>query len=304
MIRRLLFASAFISIALGSSGCGKISGPSLLKSITDPDYNGIKHYFGWGEYLTGFMGNETKYDVQHTHSLFTSGLGGDYQGRKLTGHEFNQEDIHREWNTVRDTFKSDDMYVQYSSGHGSDDGLAVGVSYDEMRDYALSLNARETVIFTMACYSGNLVDSFKAKKNEWENHRAEGRTLFVMASSESDDTSSTGPGRDPDEPNGPNGSAGSAFGHALWKALIGYADRKGPGMTGNADGKISLEEIINFTVKKTQQVGGHTPVHTGSYDPALVIAKVPSPAQLEALLGATDEGRRELAELRADGFID
>lgn len=303
MIHRFMVASAVSAVALCQTACGKNPRTANLSSITDPDYTGTKHYFGWGEYLSGFMGNETKYDVKHTHDLFTSGLGGDYEGRKLTAQQFDQDDIQREWNSIRGKFKPEDMYVQYSSGHGYDDGLAVGVRYDEMRDYAMSLDARETIVFTMACYSGNLVDSFNARKREWENHRAEGRTLFVMASSESDDTSSTGPGRDPDEPNGPDGSAGSAFGHALWKALIGYADRKGNGMTGNADGKISLQEIINFTVRKTQQVGGHTPVYTGSYDPALVIAKVPDAAELEALLGSSEEGRRELAALRADGFL-
>ncbi|NDE14820.1 hypothetical protein EBZ80_07825 [bacterium] len=303
MIRRLARAPFFAVAAMAIVSCGKDPGMSRLGSITEPGYEGKKHYFGWGEYLSGFMGNETKYDVQHTHNLFTSGHGGDYLGRQLTGRPFDDDDIRREWAAIKSNFAADDMYVQYSSGHGYHDGLAVGVTYDQMRDFALSLGARETVVFTMACYSGNLVDSFNERRADWENHRAGGRNLFVMASSERDDTSSTGPGRDPDEPNGPNGSAGSAFGHALWKALIGYADRKGNGMAGNGDGKISLQEIIAFTVRKTQQVGGHTPVYTGSYDPALVIAKVPSPAELESLLGGTEEGRRELAELRADGFL-
>ncbi len=303
MIRRLARAPFFTVAALAVISCGKDPGTSRLGSITEPGYEGKKHYFGWGEYLSGFMGNETRYDVQHTHNLFTSVHGGDYRGRQLTGRPFDEEDIRREWDAIRANFSTDDMYVQYSSGHGYHDGLAVGVTYDQMRDYALSLNARETVVFTMACYSGNLVDSFNERRAEWDGYQAAGRNLFVMASSERDDTSSTGPGRDPDEPNGPNGSAGSAFGHALWKALIGYADRKGNGMTGNGDGKISLQEIINFTVRKTQQVGGHTPVYTGSYDPALVIAKVPTPAELESLLGGTEEGQRELAELRADGFL-
>lgn len=298
MIHRLARMPLFVVAALATISCGKEPGTSRLGSITGPDYEGKKHYFGWGEHLSGFMGNETKYDVQHTHNLFTSVHGGDYLGRQLTGRPFDEDDIQREWNAIRSNFTPDDMFVQYSSGHGYHNGLAVGVTYDQMRDYALSLNARETIVFTMACYSGNLVDSFNERRAEWQDHRAQGRNLFVMASSESDDTSSTGPGRDPDEPNGPNGSAGSAFGHALWKALIGYADRQ-----GNGDGKISLQEIITYTVRKTQQVGGHTPVYTGSYDPALVIAKVPSPAELENLLGGTEEGRRELEDLRADGLL-
>lgn len=303
MIHRLACVPFCVVAALAIISCGKDPATGRLSSITEPGYTGTKHYFGWGEYLSGFMGNETRYDVAHTHNLFTSVHGGDYRGRQLTGRPFDAEDIQREWDAIRDNFSSDDMYVQYSSGHGFSDGLAVGVSYDQMRDYALSLNARETIVFTMACYSGNLVDSFNEMRSSWQDYQAQGRNLFVMASSESDDTSSTGPGRDPDEPNGPNGSAGSAFGHALWKALIGYADRKGNGMQGNGDGRISLQEIISYTVRKTQTIGGHTPVYTGSYDPALVIAKVPTAEQLESLLGGTEEGRRELAELRADGFL-
>jgi hypothetical protein len=276
-------------------------------SITDPDYQGTKHYFGWAEYLSGFMGNETRYDVLHTHDLFTSGFGGTYHGRKLTGRPVDGDDIRSEWASIRENFQRDDMFVQYSSGHGYSDGLGVGVTYDEIRDNALALDARETIVFTMACYSGNLVDSFNSRRTEWENYRAEGRNLFVMASSESDDTSSTGPGRDPDEPNGPNGSAGSAFGHALWKALIGYADRRPQNQlsasTGNGDGQTTLGELISYTVRKTQQVGGHTPVYTGSYDPALVIAKVPTPSELERVLGNSEAGRAELSALRADGLI-
>jgi hypothetical protein len=289
------------------NACGSSLKKTGSSSITDPGYQGTKHYFGWAEYLSGFMGHETRYDVKHTHDLFTSGFGGDYRGRKLTGSPIDGSDIRNEWDSIRSNFGRDDMYVQYSSGHGYYDGLAVGVRYDEIRDHALSLDARETIVFTMACYSGNLVDSFNERREDWDHYRSDGRNLFVMASSESDDTSSTGPGTDPDEPNGPNGSAGSAFGHALWKALIGYADKRGSNGSasqGNADGKTTLGELIKYTVRKTQQVGGHTPVYTGSYDPDLVIANVPKKAELESVLGSTEQGREELAALRADGMIE
>ncbi len=86
------------------------------------------------------------------------------------------------------------------------------------------------------------------------------RSLMVMSSSTVAENSSTGPGTDPDQPNSPNGSAGSAFGHALWKALIGYSDGA---LDGVKDGFLSLGEIREFTITKTKQVGGHTPDYTG-----------------------------------------
>src|SRR5690606_28337925 len=101
--------------------------------------------------------------------------------------------------------------------------------------------------------------------------------------------SSTGPGRDEDEPNGPNGSAGSAFGHALWKALIGDADGY---VDGVKDGYLDLNEIIKFTTDKTRRIGGHTPVHTGSFNPHLVMNKVPGEEFL-ATLEHSSEGLSE-----------
>lgn len=140
--------------------------------------------------------------------------------------------------------------------------------------------AKEVVIFIMACYSGNLIDSFNAKKSVWNNWQAQGRTLMVMASSQDNEESSTGPGTDPDEPNGPDGSAGSAFGYSLWKALIGYADGY---VDGVKDGFISLEEIRDFAKAKAQQVGGQTPVSTGAYNGTLVMNRVPPKSWVDAM---------------------
>ncbi len=64
---------------------------------------------------------------------------------------------------------ADDMFVQYSSGHGSTSGLGVGVTYEEIRDNALAYPAKEIIIFIMACHSGGLVQSFNDKKDTWQN---------------------------------------------------------------------------------------------------------------------------------------
>jgi hypothetical protein len=264
-----------VLLALFLGGCGSYQNLSTPSSITPPDYKGHKYYVGFGDTLDGEMGNEVKYDVKHTHDLFSSPNGGDYIASDWIR---SDSKLRAKWDELNDKIGSQDMYLQYSSGHGSPDGLAFGPTYDDIRDNALRYKAREIVVFTMACYSGNLIDSFNSEKDVWQDWHKHGRTLFAMASSRPDESSSTGPATDPDEPGGPDGSAGSAFGHALWKSLIGYADKE-----GNNDGKTSLQEVIDYTVKNTQEIGGHTPVYTGSYDPNLVISLVPSKEFVEKL---------------------
>jgi len=258
------------------------------RSLTDANYTGKKYYFGWGAAMNGdpsMMHNEVKYDVLHTHDIFTKSIGGDYIGTKLIGPSTNGSQIKAEWNRIKGLMTAEDMFVQYSSGHGSTSGLAVGVNYNDIRDNALSYPAKEIIIFTMACHSGGLVDAFNAKKSVWENWQSNGRTLFVMASSPKSQTSSTGPGTDSDESGGPNGSAGSAFGHGLWKALIGYADGY---VDGVKDGFLSLGEIRDYATWKTNDVGGHKPVHTGAYVASLIMNKKPSREYLESLEGSTE----------------
>lgn len=250
------------------------------RSLTSGPFFGKKYYLGFGDHLSGFMGNEVKYDISHTHDIFTKEIGGAYIGTKLVGPGIGASQIRGHWSKLKADMLWHDMFVQYSSGHGFQTGLAIGVSYDEIRDAVLSLPARELIVFTMACHSGGLVDSFNRKRAQWAEWGDYGRTLFVMASSRVTELSSTGPVTDPQEPGGPAGSAGSAFGHALWKALIGHADGHGDGVK---DGYIALGEIVDYVVYKTQQVGGHTPVVTGVYSRDLVMNRVPSREALELL---------------------
>lgn len=283
--------NAFIATAtfLSLLACGQIQEEaSTLASLTGDDYVGTKYYYGWGAASRNdpaLMHNEVKYDVLHTHNIFTDEVGGNYHGTKDIGTQVSRNKIRQQWQNLQSTMTKDDMYVQYSSGHGYASGLAVGVSYDEMRDFSLALPAQEIVIFTMACQSGGLVDSFNRRRRDWENWEAAGRTLMVMASSRTQENSSTGPGRDQDEPGGPYGSAGSAFGHALWKALIGYADGYGSGVK---DGYLSLQEIIDYTKYRTRQIGGHTPQVTGSFNANLIMNRVPGKEFLASIDGGTE----------------
>lgn len=300
--RSLVFVTAFETSFQGKTYYGYVSAPTSIdaqstalsflkkmtvgntRSLTGPDYKGKKYYLGFGAAMSfdpTSMQNEVKYDVLHTHDIFTKEVGGNYIGVKFTSYkDANQKNITNAWSDIKNKIGSDDMYVQYSSGHGSESGLAVGVDYDQIRDTTLAFNAKETVLFIMACHSGGLVSAFDSKKTEWEDFQSKGKTLFVMASSKHSENSSTGPGTDAEEPNGGEGTAGSAFGHSLWKALIGHADGE---VDGVKDGYLSLEEIEKFTVKKTLEIGGHTPVSTGAYDPKLLMNRVPSRAFLDSL---------------------
>lgn len=287
-----------------ATACGVGPQSSSTKSLTDGDYQGKKYYFGWGLNDNGdsSMDNEVKYDVLHTHDIFTKSIGGDYSGSKLIGgSQVNERAITGKWGDLSSKMAADDMYVQYSSGHGYPGGLEAGVDYNDIINATLAMPAKEVVIFTMACYSGGLVDAYNRVRNRWKDYQSQGKTLFVMASSMADETSSTGPGTDPDQPSGPYGSAGSAFGHSLWKALIGYADKAANG--GNSDGIMTLGEITHYVVRHTQSEGGHTPVFTGSYNASLPIARTPTFEQARTLLDGTAEGRAELEELMNDGVL-
>lgn len=259
------------------------------RSLTDESFQGKKYYLGWGAAANGdpsMMHNEVKYDVLHTHDIFTKDVGGDYEGTTLIANQATGSSIRNQLARLKTLLTPMDMYVQYSSGHGFQTGIALGLSYNEMRDAVLAMPAKELVVFIMACYSGNLVNSFNQKKSEWQNFPASGRSLFVMSSSTGNETSATGPGTDPSQPGLPNGSAGSAFGHALWKALSGQADGF---LDGVADGFLSLEEIRDYSVWRTKQIGGHTPLHTGTYAGAVVMNATPSKRFLESLEGGTDQ---------------
>lgn len=278
-------ALAFIEAL--EEGVGNIQ----FRSLTPDDPFSKKYYLGIGRASNTdpmIMQNEVKYDVQHTHDIFTQKWGGNYIGKTLIGrNEATRNIILKSWQDIFKEMTFDDMYVQYSSSHGSEVGLHFQndmVRYDEIRDNVLQMPAREIVVFIMACHSGALVNSFKNRETVWRNWNKRGKTLFVMASSHANSDSIGGPNVDPEEKAKSTGSAGSAFGHALWKALIGHADGA---LDGVKDGFISLGELESYTIHKTQQVSSgsfqHTPVVTGSYSPSIIMNQVP-PKEVAAML--------------------
>ena len=283
--RSFYFSSISVAIAMASTviGCGKIQsmdtrpGMASPQSLTDARFSAKKFYLGWGGVNPedpSLMQNEVQYDVKHTHEIFTGINGGDYSGTKIVQGNATTSAVRDSFQKLQQQMSPSDMFIQYSSTHGNESGLAVGGSYSEIANRILSLPAKEVVVFTMACHSGGLVDAFNRSKSTWQGRLQEGRTLYVLTSSKASQLSSSGPGRDGF--GGPTGSAGSAFGHALWKGLSGNADGA---LDGVKDGFLELGEIDAYVKKRTQQIGGHTPVSTGAYNPGLIMNAVSAASQ-------------------------
>jgi len=289
--KMLILVLATTSLAACGNGfrpAADDSAYSIVRSLTGASYSGKKFYLGWGsagDTSPAMMQNEVRYDVLHTHDIFTNKIGGDYRGTEEIGAQATPATLRRDWQTIGSQIGANDMYVQYSSGHGYPGGLGVGLDYGQIRDRVMSFNAKETIVFTMACFSGSEVDAFRARDAEFRRLAAQGKTLFVLTSSGDAEESSTGPGYDPDEPNGPLGSAGSAFGHSLWKALAGDADGV---VDGVKDGMIDLSEVQVYTTQLTQQIGGHTPVAYGYNYEHLIMNEVPSSSYLADVKGGTE----------------
>jgi hypothetical protein len=146
----------------------------------------------------------------------------------------------------------------------------------------------------MACHSGALVDSFKRKQADIDRMKAEGRTLFVMASSTAQQLSSTGPGTDAQQAGGPDGSAGSAYGHALWKSLTGHSDGE---VDGVKDGFIDLAEVEAYTKRRTKEIGGHDPVAVSVNASRLIMNEVPNATWVAQQTGSSETATD--AEIRA-----
>ena len=182
--------------------------------------------------------------------------------------------------------KSDDTLVVYSHSHGVDNraapdgsvregGLLVGVeqgigkmTWSEYAELLLSLPAKNVIVFTMACYSGNLVEVLNspAFKARWENRRQQGRNFVVVTAQNSDLLSG---------PANIEGTMINALPYAVEQAFNGKADgHKDERFQGTTDSRLTLGELIYFTLHTSRTAGvGNTndSQMLGSFDPNLVL---------------------------------
>ena len=245
-----------------------------------------KIFFGFREVLSNSeMNNETRADNEHVVTIAKDANGGGYitnpafEKGYLETREGGGQRIGAEYNRILSSIGPGDMYLQMSAGHGYEGGvnggLAVGATHQDIADQAFAMldrGASEVVIFMMACFSGGLVEAFQ--QDPRLRKYGKDKTIFVMASSRSGETSSTLSAAGDGKLGGQAGTAGSAFGNALWRAMRGDADQAQNG--GNDDGIVTLGEIAAFATALTKDQGNHTPtVLQGHYDATLPIVCIP-----------------------------
>ncbi|MDZ4084924.1 MAG: hypothetical protein U1E10_18420 [Bdellovibrionales bacterium] len=189
-------------------------------------------------------------------------------------------------NAYAGSLKPSDTLVIYSHSHGLDNrlapdgstregGLLVGVeqgigkmTWSEYAEHLLSLPAKNVIVFTMACFSGNLVEILNtpALKARWENRRKEGRSFVVITAQNSDLLSG---------PANINGTMINALPYAIEQAFAGRADgHRDEFIQGTLDGRLTLGELVYYTLHTSRTAGvGNTndSQMIGSFDPALVL---------------------------------
>lgn len=170
----------------------------------------------------------------------------------------------------QENLKPTDTFVMYSHSHGYKAGLGVdwdetkeGSAYpwDKLADEILALPAKNVVIFTMSCHSGNLTDAINNKEESWKGKwAAEGRNLVVLTPVAEDQVASpTTTGKEPSE-------IGNPFTYAVRTALAGEADFS---EFGNQDGQTSYGELVDYILDRAKTYSKdqyYRPQFAGEFD--------------------------------------
>jgi hypothetical protein len=173
-----------------------------------------------------------------------------------------------EFMDLKNKLTPQDTVVIYSHTHGKDNpdgGLIIGsdlITWSEYAEVVASLPAKNVVVITMACFSGNLIDQLKesALKPLWENRTIEGRNFVAISSQNSDLTS---------DPAIINGALLNPLPYAFSEAVSGKAD----GYEGLQDGVITFEELTKYTLMVTGTAGIkniNEPQMVGAFEPSAI----------------------------------
>ena len=151
-------------------------------------------------------------------------------------------------NHYKENLTKDDTFVLYSHSHGTksrngrEGGLLLGprqiFSWSEYAKLITEIPTKKVIVFTMACYSGLLIDALNEIQSSWSSREREGRSFIVISV-----TSNS-------LPSGPvevNGEVINPLTYSLIKAFEGESDL-------NNDGKISLDELSQYVMESTEEI--------------------------------------------------
>lgn len=178
----------------------------------------------------------------------------------------NRNEVLKRFTEYAEKLTENDTLVIYSHTHGLDNtigpggmmvqgGLLLGneqgskLTWSDYANVLLNLKVKNLIVFTMACYSGHLIETLNLPqfKASWENRRAEGRNFVVISSQNSEEKS---------DPALIEGQIINPMPYSLEKAFLGEADGyKDTRHTGEKDGYLTLGEIVYFTLNLTENAG-------------------------------------------------
>jgi hypothetical protein len=198
--------------------------------------------------------------------------------------------ILKQLDTLCETLGSNDTLIIYSHTHGLKNrngragGLLLGRAHPaergilSWRDYAdelLRLPAKNVVVLTMACHSGELTDWVKTDpqaQNLLRERKASGRNIVVLTSQVAGALSN---------PRRIEGRIINPFTYAVMKAFDGAADGH---LSASPDGEITFGELTQFVLDETAK---HTrpadskndpePQVAGAFDPDVVVLRLFNP---------------------------
>lgn len=266
-------------LAAGLIGClPKPESSSGIRSITGPDFKGKKYYFAFNGSDAGSMSPtvfEPMFDANNLGAVFSRSSGGNYSTDiTYDTTKVNSQFLLAKLDEYAAKLGPDDMFIMYTGSHGSREGLYLGgetVAYEKIVQKVMRFRAKEVIIFMMACHSGAFSNAITAQHGEYAKWSREGRTLFVLASSQADQTSSTFPEAAKENavknPLNAPGNTGTAYGNVLWRAIRGDAD-------ANGDKKVTLKETFDFVTTQTQKLAAHRPAFAGDFPHNLVLTLV------------------------------
>jgi hypothetical protein len=199
--------------------------------------------------------------------------------------------VHDRLQTWSETLQPNDTIIIYSHTHGLQNknerpgGLLLGrahpaergiLSWAEYAEQMLRLPAKNVVVLTMACHSGELTDWIKADPDMQallRERRESGRNFLVLTSQNAQALSNPRP---------IEGRIINPFTYAVMKAFEGEADGHPSAERSNRpDGKITLGELAAFildeTAKHTRPADSKNdpdPQMAGAFDPETVLIKL------------------------------
>jgi hypothetical protein len=137
------------------------------------------------------------------------------------------------------SLSTNDTFVMYSHSHGTRRGTYFS-SWPDLAESVLAIPARNVVILTMSCASGNLTDTFASMKSRWEGRSNQGRSLIILTPVAAEQKA--GPSPEP--------GIGNPFSYAVATAAQGAAD----GISGaKKNGQIEMNELVDYVLKTTHE---------------------------------------------------